>query len=112
ARARGLVLEHPRSPDPETLARAAEGNAKALDEIETQILAGLRSNTRSDLARPSMGQDMYKGRRPEIDFINGVIADKGREVGIPTPSHVKLIEAVKRVEHGKVPAKPENLYGI
>ena len=108
----GYVLEHIRSHEPETLARAAEGDAKALDEVETQILAGLRSNTRSDLARPSMGQDIHKGRRTEIDFINGVIAEKGREVGVPTPSHVKLIEAVKRVEHGRMPPKPENLYGI
>ena len=59
-----------------------------------------------------MGQDMYKGRRTEIDFINGVIAEKGREVGVPTPSHVKLIDAVKRVEHGKTSAKADNLYGI
>jgi len=55
---------------------------------------------------------MYKGRRTEIDFINGVIAEKGREVGVPTPTHVKLIEAVKRVEHGQMQARPENLYGI
>ena len=102
----GYQLEHIRSHEPETLARAMEGDAAALDEIETAILAALRSNTRSDLARPSMGQDMYKGRRTEIDFINGVIAEKGREVGVPTPSHVKLIEAVKRVEHGQIPAKP------
>src|SRR5262249_18117396 len=108
----GYVLEHIRSHEPETLARAAEGDAKAPRQSQTQVLPGLRSNTRSDLARPSMGQDMYKGRRTEIDFINGVIADKGREVGVPTLSHVKLIEAVKRVEHGQIPAKPENLYAI
>jgi 2-dehydropantoate 2-reductase len=59
-----------------------------------------------------MGQDMYKGRRTEIDFINGVIAEKGREVGVPSPSHVRLIEAVKLVEHGQIPAKPENLSAI
>ena len=61
---------------------------------------------------PSMLQDIRRGRRTEIDFINGVIAEKGREVGCPAPTHVKLIEAVKRVEHGQIPAKPENLYGI
>src|SRR5438270_4605564 len=108
----GYQLEHIRAHDPETLARAMEGDAAALDEIETAILAALRSNTRSDLARPSMGQDLYKGRRTEIDFINGVIAEKGREVGCPAPTHVKLIEAVKRVEHSQIAAKPENLYGI
>jgi len=108
----GYQLEHIRMHDPETLARAAEGDPRALDEVETAILAALNSNTRSDLARPSMGQDMYKGRRTEIDFINGVIAEKGREVGCPATTHVKLIEAVKRVEQGTIPARPENLYEI
>ena len=108
----GYQLEHIRAHDPETIARAAEGDRAALDEVESQIFAGLQSNTRSELARPSMGQDMPKGRRTEIDFINGVIAAKGHEVGIPAPTHVKLIEAVKQVEHGKALARPENLYGI
>jgi 2-dehydropantoate 2-reductase len=108
----GYQLEHIRAHDPETIARAAEGDRAALDEVESAILAGLQSNTRSELARPSMGQDMLKGRRTEIDFINGVIAAKGQEVGLPAPTHVKLIEAVKQVEHGKTPARPENLYAI
>ena len=59
-----------------------------------------------------MGQDMLKGRRTEIDFINGVIAAKGQEVGRPAPTHVKLVAAVKQVELGKIPAKPENLYAV
>jgi 2-dehydropantoate 2-reductase len=108
----GYQLEHIRMHEPETIARAGEGDPAALDEVETAILAALNSNTRSELARPSMGQDMFKGRRTEIDFINGVIAQKGREVGCPAPTHVKLIEAVKRVEHGQATAKPENLYAI
>ena len=59
-----------------------------------------------------MGQDMLKGRRTEIDFINGLIAEKGAEIGRPAPTHLKLIAAVKEVEHGKRPAAPENLFGI
>jgi 2-dehydropantoate 2-reductase len=106
----GYRLEHIRMHDPETLARAAEGDAAALDEVEGQIRAALNSNTRSDLARPSMGQDMLKGRRTEIDFINGVIAQKGDAVGVPAATHRALIAAVKRVESGSVPARPENLY--
>jgi 2-dehydropantoate 2-reductase len=108
----GYQLEHIRMHEPDTIARAAEGDRAALDEVESAILAALQSNTRSELARPSMGQDMLKGRRTEIDFINGVIAAKGQEVGLPAPTHVKLIQAVKQVEHGKTPARPENLYGI
>jgi 2-dehydropantoate 2-reductase len=108
----GYQLEHIRMHDPETIARAAEGDRDALDEVEAAVLAGLNSNTRSEFARPSMGQDMLKGRRTEIDFINGVIAAKGIEVGCPAPTHLKLIEAVKQVEHGQIAPKPENLYGI
>jgi 2-dehydropantoate 2-reductase len=108
----GYQLEHIRAHEPEALARAAEGDARALDEVESQILAGLNSNTRSDLARPSMGQDMLKGRRTEIDFINGVIAAKGEEIGCPAPTHRALVAAVKRVEHGEMPARPENLYPL
>ena len=108
----GYQLEHIRMHDPESLARAAAGDPAALDEVESQILAALQSNTRSELARPSMGQDMLKGRRTEIDYINGVIAAKGQEVGVSAPAHVKLVAAVKQVELGKIPARPENLYGI
>jgi 2-dehydropantoate 2-reductase len=108
----GYQLEHIRMHEPEVIARAAEGDRAALDEVESAILAALQSNTRSELARPSMGQDMLKGRRTEIDFINGIIAAKGQEVGVPAPTHVKLVAAVKQVEHGKITAKPENLYAI
>jgi len=33
----------------------------------------------------SMLQDFRRGRRSEIDFINGAIAAAGRKHGIPTP---------------------------
>jgi len=108
----GYTLEHIRMHDPETLARAAEGDKRALEECESQILAAVNSNTRSDTQRPSMGQDMLKGRRTEIDFINGLILEKGIEVGRPAPTHAKLIAAVKRVERGEIPPGPENLLGI
>jgi 2-dehydropantoate 2-reductase len=108
----GYELEHIRMHDPETLARAGEGDAKALDEVESAIVAAATSNTRSDLQRPSMGQDMLKGRRTEIDFINGLIAEKGVEVGVPAPTHLKLIAAVKAVEHLRMAAAPENLLGL
>jgi 2-dehydropantoate 2-reductase len=55
---------------------------------------------------------MQKGRRTEIDFINGVIVEKGREAGIPTPTHEKLIAAVKKVELGQAAPSPEHLYAI
>ena len=32
-----------------------------------------------------MAQDALKGRRSEIAFMNGHVAARGREVGVPTP---------------------------
>src|SRR6201982_3451421 len=43
----GYQLEHIRMHDPETIARASEGDRAALAEVESAILAALQSNTRS-----------------------------------------------------------------
>ena len=80
-----------------------------MDEIESVLIAGTNTSARSDLQRPSMGQDMQKGRRTEIDFINGFIAAKGAEIGRPVAAHLALTETVKRVERGEIPARPENI---
>jgi 2-dehydropantoate 2-reductase len=95
--------------DPEKLALASEGNRGALAEIEALILAGTNAAGRSDLQRPSMAQDMAKGRRTEIEFMNGFIAEKGAEVGVPAPTHGMLTAVVKRVERGEIAADPANL---
>jgi 2-dehydropantoate 2-reductase len=59
-----------------------------------------------------MGQDMQKGRRTEIDFINGLIVERGREFSLPAPTHEKLIAAVKRVELGHAAPSPEVIYAL
>ncbi len=108
----GYRLEDIAGQDAETLARAAEGDAKARDEVESLMLALRNSQGRSEHQRPSMGQDMQKGRRTEIDFINGVIVARGREIGRPTPTHEKLIAAVKAVELGRAAPSPDLLYAM
>ena len=49
-----------------------------------------------------MAQDMAKGRRTEIEFMNGFIAEKGAEVGVAAPTHAMLTEVVMRVERGEI----------
>ena len=77
--------------------------------MEARLLAMRNSGGAARLQRPSMGQDMQKGRRTEIDFINGFIVDKGREIGRPAPTHAALVEVVKRVARGEIPPRPENV---
>jgi 2-dehydropantoate 2-reductase len=59
-----------------------------------------------------MGQDMLKGRRTEIDYLNGFVVEKGNTIGRPAQAHAALTELVKRVERGEIPARPENIYGL
>ena len=57
----------------------------------------------------SMAQDVHKGRRSEIDFMNGLVAAKGREVGIPTPFNDAVIEAMRAVDSGTLPQGPDHV---
>ena len=105
----GYQLEKIRGADPEQIARANEGDSRALAEVEALIVPKAGSNPRADIQRPSMAQDILKGRRTEIDAMNGYIARKGAEVGVPAPSHEKLAEIVTRIERGELKPSPSLL---
>jgi 2-dehydropantoate 2-reductase len=49
-----------------------------------------------------MGQDMQKGRRTEIEFLNGLVVREGEKVGIPCAANAALTDIVKRVERGEL----------
>lgn len=106
----GFELETIRGQPAEKWVAASEGDAAALEEIEGIMLAGTKRMT--EAGRPSTGQDIVKGRRTEIDFINGLVAAKGEEVGIPAPTHAALTELVRRVERGEIEPSPDNVIGL
>ncbi len=49
-------------------------------------------------ARPSMLLDHHAGRRSEIDAINGMAVELGRELGIPTPYNEVLTAVIRHRE--------------
>ena len=49
----------------------------------------------------SMLQDLEKGRKCEIDAINGVVCAYGRKYGVKTPYNDKVCEIVHGIEDGK-----------
>ena len=81
--------------DPDVLVDANENDPAALAEIERLMLQGTSGEARSDLQRPSMAQDIAKGRRTEIEFMNGYIAAQGAAVDVPAPTHARLTEVVR-----------------
>ncbi len=94
--------------DPETLARAGEGDPAAQKEIDEHRLAEANRPGGGE-HRPSMGQDMVKGRRTEIQFLNGFVVKKGEEVGIAAPTNKILTEIVTKVERGELKPDPKHI---
>jgi len=97
----GYRLEEIHHFDPEIIARAGEGDLAAKAAYDARRLAEAKKPG-GGAHRPSMGQDMVKGRRTEIEFLNGFIVDRGNEIGMPTPANAALTEIVKRVEKGEL----------
>jgi len=94
----------------ETLARAGEGDPEAIqicDEIR------LRDSKRTSPAqRPSMGQDMQKGRRTEIEYLNGYIVREGGKFGMHCQANAALTDIVKRVEKGELRPDPKHILAL
>jgi len=107
----GYVLEEIFHMDPEVIARAGEGDPAAKAEYDAHRLEEAKKPG-GGAHRPSMGQDMVKGRRTEIEFLNGFICDKAKEVGIATPANAALTEIVKRVERGEIAPDPQHIKAL
>ena len=59
--------------------------------------------------RSSSLQSLERGRRTEIDFLNGYICDRGRENGVPTPVNDSVVSMIRQIETGTRRISLENL---
>ena len=51
--------------------------------------------------RPSMAQDIIKERPTEIEYLNGFVSKRGKEIGIATPYSDAVTEVIKGIESGE-----------
>ncbi len=105
--AQGYALEEILHLPPETLARAGEGDAEAEKIVDAQRFKD--SGRLSAEMRPSMGQDMLKGRRTEIQFLNGFVVREGKKLGLACRANALLTELVLRVERGELKPDPAHI---
>jgi 2-dehydropantoate 2-reductase len=56
-----------------------------------------------------MGQDMQKGRRTEIEFLNGFVVREGEKVGFSCSANAVLTDIVKRVERNALSPDPRHI---
>lgn len=59
--------------------------------------------------KPSMFQDIEKGRKTEVDLLNGYVVKKGKEIGIETPANELVTKMVKQIEGGEKSPDVDNL---
>lgn len=107
----GYELEEVHHLDPELIAKAGEGDPEARAAYDAARIKEAQKPG-GGAHRPSMGQDMVKGRRTEIEFLNGFIVEKAKSVGIATPANAALTEIVKRVEKGELQADPKHILDL
>ncbi len=80
----------------ETVA-VANAQGMPLDEDERwEAITG--ACKRSAGAKASMLQDIEKGRRTEIDVVNGAVVSAGRDLNIPTPYNEAMVSLIKSLE--------------
>lgn len=105
--AHGYQLEEILHLPPETIARAGEGDEEAMRACDKQRFEDSKHTAAGQ--RPSMGQDMEKGRRTEIEFLNGFVVREGEKVGITCSANAALTDIVKRVERGELKPDPRHI---
>ena len=59
--------------------------------------------------RPSLLQDVMRGRRTEVQYLNGYVSEQGRQVRISTPFNDKVVELITSVPPGTLKPDPKNL---
>ncbi len=108
--AQGFALETINGFAPDEWVGALDGDRALWTRMEEAMEAS--TARRSEAFIPSMAQDVNKGRRTEIDFINGLVVDRAAEIGLEAPANEGLARVVRRVERGEAAPALELLEGL
>jgi len=80
------------------VAAAARIQLPGVETPEAGLAGALKIATQMSNAISSTGQDLMRGKRTEIDSLNGYISRRGTELGVPTPVNHALYALVKLAE--------------
>ncbi|MGE4465126.1 ketopantoate reductase family protein [Sphaerochaeta sp.] len=59
--------------------------------------------------KPSMLQDIEKGKPCEVDAINGALGREANKAGVATPANDLVVEVIHRIESGELKPQWENI---
>jgi 2-dehydropantoate 2-reductase len=77
------------------VARAANVHPPGLEDPKAALAGALKIATQMAEALSSTAQDMNRGKRTEIESLNGYVARRGAELGVSTPVNQALYALVK-----------------
>ncbi len=80
------------------VAKAAGIHPPGLEDPQVALAGALKIATQMAEALSSTGQDLNRGKRTEIDSLNGYISRRGAELRVPTPVNHALSALVKLAE--------------
>jgi 2-dehydropantoate 2-reductase len=60
-------------------------------------------------ARSSTLQSLERGRKTEVDFLNGYVVNVAKTLGLQTPVNAALTQMIKEIEDGKRPIAKANI---
>jgi len=80
------------------VACAANVHPPGLEDPKAALAGALKVATQMSEALSSTAQDMNRGKRTEIDSLNGYVSRRGAELGVPTPVNHALYALVKLAE--------------
>ncbi len=95
------ILLHEQSP--ETLDICDQKMFEGNQEMFLTMYSDMRT------AKASMLQDLEKGKKTEVNMINGFVSEAGKKYGIETPFNDTVVEIVTGIENGKMPLSSDNL---
>jgi 2-dehydropantoate 2-reductase len=80
------------------VARAAGVHPPGFEDPQVALAGAFKIATQLAEAYSSTAQDLMRGKRTEIDSLNGYIARRGAELGVATPVNHALYTLVKLAE--------------
>jgi len=80
------------------VAKASNIHPPGLEDPQVALAGALQIATQMAEALSSTAQDMNRGKRTEIDSLNGYVSRRGAELGVPTPVNHALYALVKLAE--------------
>jgi 2-dehydropantoate 2-reductase len=79
------------------------------DQYAVRLLDMVLEHFTLPSTRTTVLQDWMKGRRSEVEQINGLVVREHRRAGADAPCNERVVQLAREIEEARIVARPENL---